>query len=51
MWEVGQNQKRSLRKPGRLEYRGYDSSGICFVENGRSRVVRSEGKLKIFSPS
>lgn len=31
---------------GRLEYRGYDSSGICFVENGRSRVVRSEGKLE-----
>ena len=31
---------------GRLEYRGYDSSGICFVENGRSRVIRSEGKLE-----
>ena len=30
----------------RLEYRGYDSSGICFVENGRSRVIRSEGKLE-----
>lgn len=31
---------------GRLEYRGYDSSGICFIENGRSRIVRSEGKLE-----
>ena len=31
---------------GRLEYRGYDSSGICFIENGRSRVIRSEGKLE-----
>ena len=31
---------------GRLEYRGYDSSGICFVEDGRSRVIRSEGKLE-----
>lgn len=31
---------------GRLEYRGYDSSGICFFENGRSRVIRSEGKLE-----
>ena len=31
---------------GRLEYRGYDSSGICFVENGRSRVIKSEGKLE-----
>lgn len=30
----------------RLEYRGYDSSGICFVENGRSRVIKSEGKLE-----
>jgi len=31
---------------GRLEYRGYDSSGICFVENGCSRVIKSEGKLE-----
>lgn len=31
---------------GRLEYRGYDSSGICFVEDGCSRVIRSEGKLE-----
>ena len=31
---------------GRLEYRGYDSAGICFLENGKSRVVRSEGKLR-----
>ena len=31
---------------GRLEYRGYDSSGICFFENGHSRVIRSEGKLE-----
>ena len=30
----------------RLEYRGYDSSGICFIENGRSRVVKSQGKLE-----
>lgn len=29
----------------RLEYRGYDSAGVCFLENGKSRVVRSEGKL------
>ncbi len=31
---------------GRLEYRGYDSAGVCFLENGKSRVVRSEGKLR-----
>lgn len=31
---------------GRLEYRGYDSAGICFLEDGKSRIVRSEGKLR-----
>lgn len=31
----------------RLEYRGYDSSGICFVQNKELRVVRAEGKLKL----
>jgi glucosamine--fructose-6-phosphate aminotransferase (isomerizing) len=29
----------------KLEYRGYDSAGICAVQNGRAMVVRSEGKL------
>ena len=31
----------------RLEYRGYDSSGVCFVQNGELEVVRAEGKLKL----
>jgi glucosamine--fructose-6-phosphate aminotransferase (isomerizing) len=31
----------------RLEYRGYDSSGVCFVRNRELRVVRAEGKLNI----
>ncbi|MDR1490996.1 MAG: glutamine--fructose-6-phosphate transaminase (isomerizing) [Desulfovibrio sp.] len=31
----------------RLEYRGYDSSGVCFVQNGELKVVRAEGKLKL----
>jgi glucosamine--fructose-6-phosphate aminotransferase (isomerizing) len=31
----------------RLEYRGYDSSGICFVQNHALTVVRAEGKLKL----
>ncbi len=31
---------------GRLEYRGYDSVGVCFMENGSSRVVKSEGKIE-----
>jgi glucosamine--fructose-6-phosphate aminotransferase (isomerizing) len=29
----------------RLEYRGYDSSGVCFVRNRELHVVRAEGKL------
>ncbi|MBC7355182.1 MAG: glutamine--fructose-6-phosphate transaminase (isomerizing) [Desulfomicrobiaceae bacterium] len=29
----------------RLEYRGYDSAGLAFVEGHRLRVLRAEGKL------
>ncbi len=29
----------------RLEYRGYDSAGICTLRDGRSDMRRSEGKL------
>src|SRR5688500_13167595 len=29
----------------RLEYRGYDSSGIALLESGKLRVIRSVGKL------
>ncbi|MDO5537428.1 MAG: glutamine--fructose-6-phosphate transaminase (isomerizing) [Desulfovibrionaceae bacterium] len=29
----------------RLEYRGYDSSGVACVQQGRIRVVRAQGKL------
>jgi glucosamine--fructose-6-phosphate aminotransferase (isomerizing) len=29
----------------RLEYRGYDSSGIAILENGHAKVIKSEGKL------
>ncbi|MDR2574420.1 MAG: glutamine--fructose-6-phosphate transaminase (isomerizing) [Desulfovibrio sp.] len=31
----------------RLEYRGYDSSGVCFAQNNELRVVRAEGKLRL----
>lgn len=31
----------------RLEYRGYDSSGVCYVQNRELNVVRAEGKLKL----
>jgi glucosamine--fructose-6-phosphate aminotransferase (isomerizing) len=30
----------------RLEYRGYDSAGICTIENGRLERRRAEGKLE-----
>lgn len=30
----------------RLEYRGYDSSGVCYVQNRQLEVVRAEGKLR-----
>ncbi|WP_243358275.1 glutamine--fructose-6-phosphate transaminase (isomerizing) [Fundidesulfovibrio terrae] len=29
----------------RLEYRGYDSAGVAYVQRGELRVVRAEGKL------
>ena len=29
----------------RLEYRGYDSAGVSFVQAGRLSVIRAEGKL------
>jgi glucosamine--fructose-6-phosphate aminotransferase (isomerizing) len=29
----------------RLEYRGYDSAGVAFVQQGELQVVRAEGKL------
>lgn len=29
----------------RLEYRGYDSAGIAFPQNGGLRVIKSEGKI------
>ena len=29
----------------RLEYRGYDSAGICTIESGCAEIRRSQGKL------
>lgn len=29
----------------KLEYRGYDSAGICTISNGHAGITRSEGKL------
>ncbi|WP_290745458.1 glutamine--fructose-6-phosphate transaminase (isomerizing) [Fibrobacter sp. UBA4309] len=30
----------------KLEYRGYDSSGIALIDNGKINVVRASGKIK-----
>ena len=29
----------------RLEYRGYDSAGICTLSDGEAQIYRAEGKL------
>ena len=29
----------------RLEYRGYDSSGIAFQNNGKTRLVKNVGRV------
>ena len=43
------DQKRTvdvlLNGLSRLEYRGYDSAGIALIQNGKSRVFKSKGKL------
>ena len=28
----------------RLEYRGYDSSGVCYYKSGKLRIKKKEGK-------
>lgn len=33
----------------RLEYRGYDSAGICVVEDQGLRVAKAKGRLKVLS--
>ncbi|MDD5618729.1 MAG: glutamine--fructose-6-phosphate aminotransferase, partial [Candidatus Omnitrophica bacterium] len=30
----------------RLEYRGYDSSGVALLEDGNIRIVKTPGKIK-----
>ena len=30
----------------RLEYRGYDSSGIALLEEGKIEIIRATGKLE-----
>jgi len=44
---IGQREASPIIFGGleKLEYRGYDSAGICTIENGRADLRRSEGKL------
>ncbi len=31
----------------RLEYRGYDSAGVCYIQNNRLHIVKVEGKISV----
>ena len=31
----------------RLEYRGYDSAGIAYIQQGKLKIIKSEGKISI----
>jgi glucosamine--fructose-6-phosphate aminotransferase (isomerizing) len=44
---IGSNQTAEIIISGlrKLEYRGYDSSGIAFHEDGKFNVVKEEGKI------
>ncbi len=44
---VGKRQAAPILIDGlkRLEYRGYDSSGIAVVENAKIKLIKSEGKI------
>ncbi len=38
-----------MKSLARLEYRGYDSSGIATITNGRVSITKRQGKLKVLS--
>ncbi len=44
---IGKKKTRSVLLEGlkRLEYRGYDSAGIAFIEGGKIKTVRAVGKV------
>lgn len=45
---IGKEQAAPILLEGlaRLEYRGYDSAGICVAENGVLDVAKCKGRLK-----
>jgi glucosamine--fructose-6-phosphate aminotransferase (isomerizing) len=44
---VGQKAARAILLEGlkRLEYRGYDSSGVAMIENGQLRIEKATGRI------
>jgi len=38
-----------LKGLSRLEYRGYDSAGVAILDNGKLRIIKRQGKLKILA--
>ena len=45
---IGQNEALPILIDGlkKLEYRGYDSSGVALIDGGKINVVRASGKIK-----
>ena len=45
---IGQNDALPILIGGlkKLEYRGYDSSGVAVIDNGKINVIRASGKIK-----
>ena len=45
---IGTNEALPILVGGlkKLEYRGYDSSGVALIDNGTIKVVRASGKIK-----
>lgn len=48
---IGHEQAAPILLKGleNLEYRGYDSAGVCVFDGDRLNVVKSKGKLKVLS--
>jgi glucosamine--fructose-6-phosphate aminotransferase (isomerizing) len=46
---VGKKDARALLIEGlkRLEYRGYDSAGLCLIEDGKLFVARAAGRISV----
>lgn len=46
IWEAGKASKKVVDWLSRLEYRGYDSAGICAIDNSKNlEIIKSVGKV------